>query len=72
MFGVGVFLLVVLGFTSAYLGRKADIDKWNNGVCRKTNLPWVRIEDTEEPKGRFYTDGQGNYLFINWWSVDEF
>jgi len=47
---------------------RSDKKMWNNGVCLKNGLPWVRF-DTDSQGGRMYRAGD-EYCGISWPFVD--
>lgn len=60
-------ILVLIGFSfGIYWEYKTEKNDWNNGICLKTNKPWVLIKSTRDGL-RLYSDESGNYTWTSFY-----
>lgn len=63
-------LLVLFIFILFFIGRKREVEVWNNGICKETNKPWV-IFDMDSSGARLYKSDK-EWCTISYSSVDNF
>lgn len=65
---IGGALLLVIAI-GALTVRRLEKKEWNNGICAKSNRPWIST-DMASDGSRYYTDGVGNSCWISY-NVDK-
>lgn len=62
-YGLVLLLGMALGMSYLYY-RRVEKREWNNGICAISGKPW-RLCDFDSQGGRFYSDEDGNTLWIH-------
>lgn len=59
-----MFVFILFGFFLVIVAiDKFEKEKWNNGICKESNQPWILIKTTMVGDN-IYTDNCGNYLTV--------